>query len=276
MRFGVDAINFGAYGEPATFQEVARAAEAAEWDGLFCWDHVASAWDNGPPTADPWVLLTAAACVTERLIVGTNVTPLPRRRPHVLAAQVATLDRLSGGRVVLGVGSGGVPAEFERFGEHADAKARAEMLDEALDIITALWTGEPVRFAGRHYQVDSVQNRLVPVQRPRVPIWVGGNSAAAHRRAARWDGWTLGILVDETGRVVISPDDVAAQVADVVRHRTAPFAIVVGGYSEPTPAGVAMVRSYADAGAPWWLEEINGYRGSDDPMLARAKAGPPR
>src|SRR5204863_8942714 len=142
MRFGVDAINFGAYGEPVTFQEVARAAEAAGWDGIFCWDHVASAWDNGPPTADPWVLLTAAACVTERLIVGTNVTPLPRRRPHVLAAQVATLDRLSRGRVALGVGLGGVPDEFERFGECGDVKVRAEMLDEALEIVAGLWSGE--------------------------------------------------------------------------------------------------------------------------------------
>lgn len=105
MRYGLSVINFAAYGEPAALQRVARAAEEAGWDGLLLWDHVAYAWGgDGPGTGDPWVRLTAAARVTERLRLGTNVPPLPRPRPQVLATQVATLDRLSGGRAVLGVG----------------------------------------------------------------------------------------------------------------------------------------------------------------------------
>jgi probable F420-dependent oxidoreductase len=279
MRYGLSVIGFADYGEPARLQEVAQAAEAAGWDGLFLWDHLASAWGgDGPGTADPWVLLAAAACVTDRIRLGTNVTPLPRRRPHVLAAQVATLDRLSGGRSVLGVGLGGVPEELERFGETTDPRVRAEMLDEGLDVVSGLWSGEPVHHHGRHHTVDGVRNRLVPLQRPRPPIWVGGTSPPALRRAARWDGWTTGILGDETGRIGVSPEEIATQVATVLGHRTvtAPFDVVVDGYSPPGEEGVAMVARYRDAGATWWLEGVNGFRGDPDQMLALVAAGPPR
>src|SRR5206468_8203764 len=106
----------------------------------------------------------------------------------------------------------------------------------------------------------------------------GGHSVAAHRRAAQWDGWTFGILVDETGQVVYTPEDVAAHASDIATHRrdAGSFEIVVGGYSTPTEGGARMVRSYQDAGATWWLEEINGFRGSLEDMLARIKDGPPR
>jgi alkanesulfonate monooxygenase SsuD/methylene tetrahydromethanopterin reductase-like flavin-dependent oxidoreductase (luciferase family) len=277
VRYGIDVINFADYGEPAVFQRVARAAEAAGWDGLFCWDHLAGAWDDGPPAGDPWVLLAAAACVTVLVRLGTNVTPVPRRRPHVLATQVATLARLSGGRVFLGVGLGGVPDEYERFGEPAGLGIRAELLDEGLDVISALWSGETVTYAGRRHRVTSVRNRLVPVQRPRVPIWVGGGSPPALRRAARWDGWTTPLFADQTGRIGTSPDAIAASVATIQAHRTAatPFDVVVGAYTDPTPAGARMVAEYAAAGATWWLEELNGFRGPLEAMIARVDAGPP-
>ena len=277
MRYGIDVINFGAYGDPAVFQRVARAAETAGWHGMFCWDHVASAWDGPPPTGDPWVLLTAAACVTEHLRLGTIVTPVPRRRPHILAGQVATLDRLSGGRVVLGVGLGGVPDEFERFGQDSSVTVRAQQLDEGLDVMAALWTGDVVSFHGRHHRAHQVQNPLVPVQRPRVPVWVGGESPGALRRAARWDGWTMSLFADETGRIGTPPGTIADRLATIESHRTAtgPFDVVVGAYSDPTPAGARMVAEYAEAGATWWLEELNGFRGSLDDMLARVDAGPP-
>jgi alkanesulfonate monooxygenase SsuD/methylene tetrahydromethanopterin reductase-like flavin-dependent oxidoreductase (luciferase family) len=132
--------------------EVAQAAEAAGWEALVIWDHLGYVW--GVPSADPWVVLAAAAQATARLLLGTAVTPLPRRRPAVVAGAVTTLDRLSGGRVIFGAGLGGVAEEFTAFGERAAIGDRAAMLDEGLDVVTALWSGRPVRHAGRFYQVD--------------------------------------------------------------------------------------------------------------------------
>jgi alkanesulfonate monooxygenase SsuD/methylene tetrahydromethanopterin reductase-like flavin-dependent oxidoreductase (luciferase family) len=119
---------------------VAESAEASGWEALFVWDHLAFVW--GPPAADPWVTLAAVATSTSRLVVGTGVTPVARRRPHVLARAVATLDVLSGGRVVFGAGLGGVPSEFSAFGEDDDARLRAEKLDEGLDLLRRLWSGD--------------------------------------------------------------------------------------------------------------------------------------
>src|SRR5262245_7004708 len=201
-------------------QEIARTAEAAGWDGLFVWDHVSATWEaGGVALFDPWTLLAGAACVTERIRLGTNVTPVPRRRPHVLAMQVATVDHLSHGRAVLGVGLGGEEADYVRFGDDFDAGTRAEKLDEALAVITALWSGEEVRHRGRHYTVDRVRNRLRPVGGDRCPIWVGGGSRPALRRAARWDGWTTSIVADERGRIGVSPDELAAQIGYVLSQR---------------------------------------------------------
>ena len=277
MRYGLDVTNFGEYADPARLCALARRAEAAGWDGLFLWDHVAGPWEGGgaPPTGDPWVLLAGVACATTTLRVGTNVTPVARRRPHVLATQVATLDQLSGGRVTLGVGLGGVPAEFEAYGEASAPAERARMLDEGLDVIAALWTGEEVHHRGTHYTADGVAHRLRPAQRPRVPVWVGGASPAALRRAARWDGWTAGLVVDQSGGIATPPEAIAERVAAVRAERDgdAPFDVAVSCTSEPDATKV--VREYEDAGVTWWLEALNGFRGSYDEMTARVDAGPP-
>lgn len=130
MRWGIDICTLGDPAEPERIVELAMAAEAAGWEAVFVWDHLAFAW--GVPSVDSWVVLAAMAQATTRIRLGTAVTPLPRRRPAVVASAVATLDRLSGGRVVLGAGIGGVPAEFTAFGQQDDARVRARMLDEAL------------------------------------------------------------------------------------------------------------------------------------------------
>jgi alkanesulfonate monooxygenase SsuD/methylene tetrahydromethanopterin reductase-like flavin-dependent oxidoreductase (luciferase family) len=171
---------------------------------LFVWDHLGFAW--GVPPADPWVVLAAVAQATTRIRLGTAVTPLARRRPVVVANAVATLDRLSGGRVVLGAGLGGVSAEFAAFGEPDDPRVRAGKLDEALEVVAALWAGQPVSHAGEHYTVDGVALAPTPVQRPRVPIWIGGHSRAAQRRAARWDGWIIG-GDNEQGEMTFEPPE---------------------------------------------------------------------
>ena len=127
MRFAVCLANIGSYSDPRVAIDVAAAAESSGWDGVFVWDHLAFVW--GPPAADPWVTLAAIAARTHRIRIGTAVTPLARRRPHVVAQQVATLDVLSRGRVTFGAGLGGAPSEFGKFGEPTEAHVRAGAID---------------------------------------------------------------------------------------------------------------------------------------------------
>lgn len=280
VKYGLGVLNFWTLGEPAMIQRIAREAEDAGWDGLFTWDHVSATWEaNGVAIYDPWILLAGAACVTERLVLGTT-TPVPRRRPHVLAMQVATLDHLSKGRATMGVGLGGEEGDFVRFGESFDAKRRASMLDEALEVITALWSGEVVHHRGEHYVVDGVRNLLGPYGdgRSRVPVIVGGDSRPARRRAARWDGWSTGIVGDPRGTVTVSPSALAAKVEYVLEHRVSeePFDVIVEGYSDAGQAGVDLVGSYADSGMTWWCDSINGLRAPVDALLDRIAAGPPQ
>lgn len=265
MRYAVETTNLGDYADPRVAVRLARAAEGAGWDAFFVWDHLAFAW--GVPSGDPWVILSAAAASTARLELGTAVTPLPRRRPHVVANALATLDHLSGGRVIFGAGLGGVGEEFSAFGEPADAKKRAAMLDEGLSILDGLLSGETVTHQGEHYSVEGVALTPPPVRRPRVPIWIGGESPAALRRAARWDGWLAPATSPEgTPTMAKSPERIAEMVAQVRRHRAsdAPFEVAVDGYTEPGDAGLS--RSYAEAGATWWLESVHGMRGPLEEM----------
>jgi probable F420-dependent oxidoreductase len=266
VRYGISISTLGRYAEPSRVVEAARAAEAAGWEGLFVWDHLAYVWDA--PSADPWVVLAAVAQVTVRLRLGTAVTPLPRRRPAIVAGAVATLDRLSAGRMIFGAGLGGVPEEFSAFGEPAAADIRAAMLDEGLEVVTKLWSGRQVTYAGRFYQVDGVTMAPLPVQRPRVPVWIGGASAGARRRAARWDGWVIGC--DE-----VPPDSIAIEAAAAAELRPdgKPFEIAVNGAS--AGPGDSVPDAYAEAGATWWLETIHERRGAHAQMLERIKAGPP-
>jgi probable F420-dependent oxidoreductase len=273
VRYGIDVANLGEYAEPAVVVAVAELAESSGWDALFVWDHLAFVW--GVPSADPWVVLAAVAQATTRLRLGTAVTPLPRRRPAMLASTVAAIDRLSGGRAILGAGLGGVPAEFAAFGEPADPRDRAAMLDEGLDVVTRLWSGERVTHTGRFYRVDGVRMAPLPVQRPRVPVWIGGASAAARRRAARWDGWILG-CDDEHGNMVVPADRIAADAAEIAGLRPAGGAFDIAVIGVSAAPGDPISSAYADAGASWWLEHIHGRRGSRASMLARIAAGPPR
>ncbi len=272
MQYGLDVINFGPYGDPRATAQLARVAEDAGWDGLFVWDHLAFVW--GMDSGDPWIILTAAALATTHLKLGTAVTPLPRRRPQVLAQTLTTLDRLSNGRMILGVGLGGVAEEYTSFGEPGDARTHAAMLDEGLEVLNQLWSGEKVEHHGAHYVIEGVTLSPLPIQRPRIPIWVGGNSHGAMRRAACWDGW-LPDSANET-QITKTPKQLATELAFIRQQRagTAPFEVAFMGYS--TPADKQLVREYADAGATWWLECLHGLRGSFDEMLSRVKAGPPR
>jgi len=271
MHYGIEVIPFGEFGDPRIVVHFAQAAEAAGWEGLFVWDHVLFAAGVG----DPWVIHSAVAASTQQIKVGTNVAPLPRYRPHLLARTLTALDILSQGRVILGVGLGAQDIEFMAFGETGDMRTRAAMTDEGLELLTRLWSEESVTHHGEHYTFDDVTLLPRPVQRPRIPIWIGGESKPALRRAARWDGWIIG-GIDPECEMIKTPEQLAAQVSYIGQHRIddAPFEVAMTGCS--TPADGAMAREYGDAGLTWWLESIFELRGSFEEMLARIQDGPPR
>ena len=183
------AVCLPPFTDPGTLVAMAAEAEQAGWDGVFLWDHVVLVPDMRLDVHDPWVLLGAMAQVTERVTLGTLVTPLARRRPWMVARHLITLDHMSGGRATLGVGLGD-PAEsdFAAFGDPADARERARLLDEGLTVLDGLLRG-PLAHEGERFQVDS-ELLPRPVQQPRPRIWVAG--VAPHRRplarALRWDG----------------------------------------------------------------------------------------
>nr|WP_228818876.1 TIGR03619 family F420-dependent LLM class oxidoreductase [Nocardia transvalensis] len=274
----VNVPNFGDFADPEVFADLSRSAEEAGWDGLFVWDHI-FLWDHvlfdkrqDREFADPWVLLAVAATVTERIRLGTMVTPVARRRPQKLAREVTTLDRLTGGRMVLGVGLGGA-AEYSSFGEPADPKIRAARLDEGLEALNLLWSGEQVSYKGSHVVIDDVVFRPTPVQRPRVPIWVGGvwPNKAPMRRAARWDG-----------AVPILPDGPRAEDVRELREfltrcgADESFDLVVGGTTEPGTAR-EIIGPVAEAGATWWQERFLDDRLERvEPIRRRILQGPPQ
>jgi alkanesulfonate monooxygenase SsuD/methylene tetrahydromethanopterin reductase-like flavin-dependent oxidoreductase (luciferase family) len=236
MRFGVNVPNVG---DPAELVELAVAAERAGWDGFFVWDHLNAL----PDMHDPWVVLGAVAARTSRLRLGTMVTPVPRRRPWKLAKEVCTLDHLSNGRAVLGVGLG-APAdtEYGAFGEPTSARVHAAMLDEALPIIDGFLRGDPVDHAGEHYQARS-QFSPAAVQRPRPPIWVAATAGKPKPliRAARWDG----IFPLSASSGATTPDELATLVADLDPP---------DGYDVVSFLGEARAADLADAGATWAID----------------------
>jgi alkanesulfonate monooxygenase SsuD/methylene tetrahydromethanopterin reductase-like flavin-dependent oxidoreductase (luciferase family) len=262
VRYGICLANLGSYADPRLAVRLARAAEDSGWDGVFTWDHLAFVW--GPPSTDPWTTLAAIASSTERVRIGTAVTPVARRRLQVLANQVATLDVLSGGRVVFGAGLGGSPSEFGKFGEPTDPKVRAAKLDEGLGLLRRLWSGEEVTHRGEHFTVDGVKLSPTPLQN-RLPIWIGGNRPASLQRASRWDGW-IADSADPTG-MTLTPDDVRRSIETIGRSDDYDVA-VLGEREDADPV------DYERAGASWWLENLHDERGSLADVLALVSAGP--
>jgi alkanesulfonate monooxygenase SsuD/methylene tetrahydromethanopterin reductase-like flavin-dependent oxidoreductase (luciferase family) len=257
--------------------ELAREAEGAGWDGFFLYDQIAS--EAAKPVIDPWVALTAIALDTERIRFGPLVTPLARRRPWKVAREAATLDRLSNGRMILGVGLGGDRHEFDDLGEASDPKIRAAMLDEALDVLTGLWSGTLFSYGGQYFRVREAQFLPPPIQRPRIPIWVGGiwPNRAPFRRAARWDG-AFPHYRDAEG-IRMMPVDQLRELRSFMRPLRAaeqPLEVIL---RNKAPSGdrardAAIAASYAEAGLTWWLEGVEGRPQVDD-VRRCIRQGPP-
>lgn len=265
-------------GDARSAAELAALGEAAGWDGFFVWEPV---WG-----VDAWVCLTAAAMRTERIRLGTMLTPLSRMRPWKLASETATLDNLSGGRVVLAVGLGAVDTGFAAFGEETDRVKRAELLDEGLEILTGLWRGQPFQFNGKHYQVQPTDFMPPPppIQQPRIPIWVVGAwpSQKSLGRAVKYDGLLPSAFdQDEQGRRQARQANPAElrqilSYIQVKRQDTTPFDIVVEGVTpgeDPQAAG-QILRPWAQAGATWWIEALWS-AASPDAVRQRVQQGPP-
>ncbi len=257
INYGLHLPNFGPYSDTRLLASLAIDAEEAGWGGFFIWDHLAR-WHTR--MVDPWVALTAIALNTSRILFGTMVTPLPRRRPWKLARETLSLDALSGGRLILGVGSGPGGEEFEGFGDEADSRVRGAMLDEGLEVLTGLWSGKPFSFDGAYYTVDNIHFEPEPVARPRIPIWVGGKwpNKPPIRRAMRWDGVFPVFLTSGDARLE-AIRAFGAIVRDLRGSDQRPFDVIINGSTPGNdPARAAeMIGACAKAGGiTWWLERI--------------------
>jgi len=266
MRYGI-VIN-GAKTFSAAIDMVCEA-EAAGWDGFFLPDGIAI---QGFPFFDPWVMMGAIAQRTTKIRFGPLITPVTRRRPWKLAKECVTVDHLSNGRLILGVGLGAAEDDegFKSVGEATDLKVRARRTDESLQIIDGLWKEKPFSFSGEHFRVDKMLMVPQPIQKPRIPIWVVGvwNKPKSMKRALAWDGF---IVQTFRGTSPLSAEEIRKVKDYVAEHRADQnqFEIIASGSTSGKTAKrpAEIVRPFIDAGATWWIE--------GDPKLDRIRKGPP-
>lgn len=256
MRYYLSLPNGGPSGDARTLSELAHLAEEAGWDGVFLEDYIVFQSQDGTPTYDPWIALAAMTMRTEHIKLGIKVTALARRRPWKVAREAVTVDHLSKGRFILGIGLGnGTDMDIAAFSEEAADLKRAKMLDEALEILTGLWSGQPFSYQGTYYHVSEVTFLPRPYQTPRIPIWIGGKwpKKGPMRRAARWDG-----ACPYIGREWV-PEDVRAVKAYIDSQRTSStfYDIAISGSRSGNPAQDKVVRaSLAEAGVTWYGEYV--------------------
>lgn len=292
MRTALYAPTCNDYGDPHCLIALAQAAEAAGFDGFFIWDHLVWVPGGKTPLVDATVMLGALVQATRHIRLGAMITPLSRRRPWKFAKELATLDHLSSGRIVCGVGLGDpVAVDFAPFGEETTPLGRARRLDEGLAILDPLLRGNAVTHDGNHYQLHDA--RLAPACRqvPRVPIWVAAAQPgeAGFRRAARWDGCFPIKLpatpLDSATEIDwaawwLTPSEFGAGVELIQRLRIdlgSPFEHVASGstmYQQEDAA--ATLTRYAAAGATWWFEWVMDAPGTFEQTLEAARRGPPR
>ena len=240
--------------------DFAQMVEGAGWDGLFLGDAI---WCE-----DPMITLTAAAVVTGRIRLGTMINPVPIRRPWKLASESIALDRISDGRLILGLATGAVWMGWYAFpDEETDNRSRAEMLDETIDILTLFYQRQPFDFDGKHYhlklsELDVMYYPPKPVQQPRIPIWIPGiwPRQKSMRRVLKCDGMFLEKISPEGEPETVSPDDLRQIRAYVEEHRTldAPFDFVASGNVSNLEASerAEVLQSWGEAGATWWVEGL--------------------
>ncbi len=275
-------------GKITTLVELAYEAEQAGWDGVFIPDciYIDSELDPMMPAFDPWVMLGAMAVRTQRIKLGTMITPLSRRRPWKVARETMTVDQLSHGRLILPVGLGALDdAGFGKVGEATDRKTRAQLLDESLAIITGLWSGQPFHFDGSHYHLQEMVFLPPPVQEPRIPIWVVGAwpRKKSLQRVLKYDGLLPNKLNDDGTVGEITPQDIQDMNAYITEYRTlkTPFDIIWEGQTPGTnrEKGAQQLAPWIAAGITWWMESMwpsPDFHPTLEDVRTRIKQGPPR
>jgi alkanesulfonate monooxygenase SsuD/methylene tetrahydromethanopterin reductase-like flavin-dependent oxidoreductase (luciferase family) len=272
-RYAVGLPNVGPFADARTLVELAVAAEERGWDGVFLWDHLLyhdPAWH----VVNPVVVASAIAARTSRIRLGVLMMALPRRRVQTVARETVTLDRLSGGRFVFGVGIGSMDIEYAAFGEDPDLRVRGKRLDESLELLTALWSGEPVLMPSGH----RVRMLPSPLQRPRIPVWGAGRwpNRPGFRRSARWDGVVATFA--NAGRTRPVPvEDFADAVRFIGAERGSLDGFDVGLEGSTSPDNpTRIIDPYVEAGLTWWIEAMGWWRGGVEAARERILAGPPR
>ncbi len=288
MQYGIVLPTMGPGGDARTIADLAHDAEDAGWDGVFIWDCMYIKRDKPEDNAtyDPWIAMAAIAMRTERIRFGTMITPLARRRPWKVARETVTLDHLSNGRLILPVGLGTLDdGGFSKVGEVADRKQRAQILDESLDIITGLWSGQPFSYDGEHYHLQEMTFTPPPVQSPRIPIWVIGAwpRMQSMRRTLHYDGVIPARMTGNGASGDMTPADIQAlkTYAEEQRSQQTPFDIVIEGETpgDDREKAKTIVQPFIEAGITWWLESVWSTpetQGGVTGMQARIQQGPPR
>jgi alkanesulfonate monooxygenase SsuD/methylene tetrahydromethanopterin reductase-like flavin-dependent oxidoreductase (luciferase family) len=282
IKYGLNVPNFGSYSDTSLLMNLAMEAEKAHWDGIFLWDHMYLSTklekDNqlGVPFVDPLVGLTAIAIKTKKINMGTYVTPLPRRRPWKLAREIVSLDRLSKGRVILGIGLGAPEFEFEAFGEEKSIRIRANKCDEGLDILKGLFSGAKFDYSGKHYDIKEVVFKPKPFN-DTIPIWIAGRwpNKKGFQRASNYNG----VCPISANSEKISPYDVKEIIQYIrkFRNNLNNFDIVISGKTPKNfEKSKLLFTQFIDAGITWWLEDINDWRGSPKEMREYISRGPPK
>ncbi len=259
MKFGLGLP----YNQVRAVLRWAQLAETAGWDGCFLGDAI---WCE-----DPMIALAAAATATSRIRLGTMIIPVPLRRPWKIASESVALDRLSDGRLILGLGAGAVWMGWHAFpDEVTDTKARAAMLDETIDILTLLYRGRPFDYDGQYYhlrltELDEMHYPPKPVQQPRIPLWVPGlwPRKKSMQRVLKGDGLLVEKVGEDGRSTEATPDDVRQMKAFVAANRTltTPFDIVMNGSTkdlDPTQQKETLL-AWQDAGVTWWIEDLSPY-----------------
>ena len=278
-KYGIALIQFNEFSDPNLVIEFAIEAEQAGWDGIFLCDHLYYSREPINSISETWVLLSAIAAKTQTLKLGTYVSPLPKYHPWQLAKITATLDVLSNGRLILGLGIGGPEVEYEAFGEKYDTKILAEKLEESLDILQGLWSGQPFSYSGKHYSFENVCLLPKPIQSPRIPIILGGMwpSKKPFIRAAKFDG---AAPIHKNFPQELTVEEFQEIISLIKQHRTTndTFEILKSGTGFFTPeTRLEMIKSYVDVGITWWLEHVNTLmQPSVEKMRKIVQQGPPK
>ena len=268
----------GELATPSYALEYAVAAEDAGWDGVFMADSIGS---QNQSYVEPWITLASVAARTERIRLGTWITPVPRRQPWQVASDLATLDELSNGRVILGSGLG-APWNYETTGIGYEPSALGARYDEALDVISELWRGEEVSYDGDHFELDGVGLPVTPIQEPRIPIVMGcwwPNKKPIHR-AAKWDG-IMPVGPSFYGGEGVQGEKPTGTIDEEVAEMVAYYRDAADGAGEVViPIDVPeappdFIDTCRDLGMTWSLTTSLLDDESHDTNLERIRAGPP-